>query len=469
MTISVAAVDLGASSGRVVRGTVSRDVLRLETVVRFPNLPVRTVEGLHWSFGELARNVGEGIAAAALPGPLASAGIDSWAVDYGIVRQGRLLGMPRHYRDERNARAVAAAQDRVTADELFAINGLQHLPFNTLYQLFDDARTGWLREGDSVLMIPDLLAFELTGVRGAERTNASTTGLVDIGTGGWSADLFRRLDIPFAFEPGLTEPGTLIGEIAPDVREAYGIGPVRIRAVASHDTASAVAAVPATGSRFAYISSGTWALVGLELVGPVRTPAVREENFTNELGVDGTVRFLRNVNGLWLLNETKRRWERNGRSVDLAALAAAAEAADGEPVVFDSEDPRFLPPGDMPRRIADWCVEHGIAPPSGEVATVRSILVSLAHAYARAVATASRLSGFAVDSVHIVGGGAQIPLLCQSVADRTGLPVVAGPVEATSIGNVLVQARAAGELSGALADLRDLVGRTQSLRRYFPR
>lgn len=468
MPVSVAAVDLGASSGRVVRANVGSDVLTLETISRFPNKPVTSVEGLHWSFGELLRNVCEGLGAASRGRSLASVGVASWAVDYGIVRDGRLVGAPRHYRDERNLNAVARVRETIGDEELFRINGLQHLPFNTIYQLFDDARTGWLRDGDSVLMIPDLVGFELTGTTGVERTNASTTGLLDIRTGRWSAPLFDRLDIPCGFDTILREPGDLIGSVTPAVLDAYGIGAVPVRAVASHDTASAVVAVPAAGDGFAYISSGTWALIGLELAAPVLSEAVREENFTNELGVDGRVRFLRNMNGLWILNEAKRVWERGGRAVDLPALVRAAEQSEEEPVVFDTQDPRFLQPGDMPARIAEWCTERGIAAPFGEVALVRSVLVSLADAYASTVAIAASLSRQPVDTIHIVGGGAQIPLLCQAVADRTGLPVVAGPVEATSIGNTLLQARAIGAVSGELAELRGLVRRTQSLRRYSP-
>ncbi|WP_108249351.1 rhamnulokinase [Planctomonas deserti] len=469
MTAAVVAVDLGATSGRVMLGRVGPDELSLTPLARFPNLPVRMPDGLHWNIVELYRNVLTGLTAAARQEPaLASVGIDSWAVDYGLLHGDRLLGEPYHYRDGRTASGVERTHALVSPAELYATNGLQFLPFNTLYQLAaeDDAVRG---VADSLLLIPDLLAFWLTGRRVTERTNASTTGLLDLGTGGWNDGLIARLGLPRALLAELVDAGSTIGPLSPDVAAETGLASARVVAVGSHDTASAVVAVPAEGRNFAYVSCGTWGLVGVELDEPVLSEAGRAANFTNEGGVDGRTRYLHNVMGLWLLSESVRTWERAGEAVDLPALLAAAAEVTDEVPVFDANDPRFLPPGDMPARIAEWFGERGVPAPKGRAGLVRSILSSLATAFAECAHTTAELSGTTVDVIHIVGGGAQNALLCQLTADRSGLPVLAGPVEATALGNVLVQARALGELTGDLEALRALVRATHPPLRYEPR
>ncbi|MFD3443304.1 rhamnulokinase family protein [Microbacteriaceae bacterium 4G12] len=469
MTVSVAAVDLGATSGRVMLGRVGPDELSLTPLARFPNLPVRLPDGLHWNIVELYRNVLAGLAAAARQEPaLASVGIDSWAVDYGLLRGDRLLSEPYHYRDGRTAVGVERTHALVSPAELYASNGLQFLPFNTLYQLAaeDDAVRG---VADSLLLIPDLLAFWLTGKRVAERTNASTTGLLDLRSGSWNDGLVARLGLPRALLAELVDAGSPIGPLSPDVAAETGLAAAQVVAVGSHDTASAVVAVPAEGRNFAYVSCGTWGLVGVELDAPVLSEAGRAANFTNEGGVDGRTRYLHNVMGLWLLSESVRTWERAGEAIDLPTLLADADAVTEEVPVFDANDPRFLPPGDMPARIAEWYAEHGVPAPTDRARLVRSILSSLATAFAESAHTAAELSGTTVEVVHIVGGGAQNALLCQLTADRSGLPVLAGPVEATALGNVLVQARALGELTGDLEALRALVRATHPPLRYEPR
>ncbi|GAA5114205.1 rhamnulokinase family protein [Alloalcanivorax gelatiniphagus] len=462
---AVAAVDLGASSGRVMLGEVGPDTLRLTAAARFANGPVRRDDGLHWDVSALHRHALDGLraAAAAAPTPLASVGIDSWAVDYGLLRAGRLLHEPFHYRDEvRGAVGPGLVHAVVPPEELYARNGLQFLPFNTVYQLAADTARP---DADRLLLVPDLLAWWLTGVAVAERTNASTTGLLDVRAGRWDDEVLARLGIDRSLLAALVEPGTTIGPLLPEVGEAVGAPGLPVVAVGSHDTASAVVGVPMTGDDAAYVSLGTWGLVGLELDAPVLTEEARAANFTHEGGVDGTIRFLTNVMGTWLLSETLRTWGRD----DLGTLLAAAADVTGPVPVFDVQDPRFVPPGDMPGRIAGWCAEHGLAAPVDAPILVRSIVESLAAAYADALATAAALSGRAVRQVHVVGGGSQNVLLCQAIADRSGLPVVAGPVEATALGNVLVQGRAAGAISGSLGDLRALVARTHDLRRHEPR
>jgi rhamnulokinase len=470
MTAAVAAVDLGATSGRVMLGHVSANELSIRPVARFPNTPVRTIDGLHWNILELYRSVVAGLGAAVREEPAtASIGIDSWAVDYALLRGGRMLGVPYHYRDERNAAAVDVAHGLVSPEELYAANGLQHLPFNSLYQLTSDRVAGTLDVADGLLLVPDLLAYWLTGRRVAERTNASTTGLVNVATGEWDDALLERLLLPRSLFPELVDAGTRIGSLLPGVARETGMAAsTSVTAVGSHDTASAVLAVPATGDDFAYISCGTWGLVGVELEHPELSEAGRIANFTNEGGVDGTVRYLHNVMGLWLLSESVREWERESAPISLPALLDAAAAVTEPVAVFDANDPRFLAPGNMPDRIAEWCREHGAVVPGSRAAFVRSIVESLADAFARAVATAATLSGKTVSVIHIVGGGSQNQLLCQLLADRSGLPVQAGPVEATAIGNVLVQARVAGLVSGSRESLRALVAAAFPTRLYSP-
>lgn len=469
---TVAAVDLGATSGRVMLGHLGDGTVRLEAVHRFPNTPVRTVDGLHWNILELYRSVLEGLgnAARAAPG-LASIGVDSWAVDYGLMRGDRLLGAPFHYRDSRTVAAVASLHSRMPFADLYAQNGLQFLTFNTLYQYESERASGMLDLADQSLLVPDLIAFWLSGKRVAEATNASTTGLLALGAvPRWNNELIEKLGIPRSILPPLVTAGERIGMLLPHVAEATGLASsTPVIAVGSHDTASAVVAVPMTDPDAAYISCGTWGLVGVELEKPVLTEASRAANFTNEGGVDGRVRFLHNVMGTWLLSESVRAWQRVDPSVELLPLVAAAEAVTVAVAIFDANDPRFFEPGDMPTRIAEWCVEHGQPAPQSKAEVVRSIIESLAEAFASAVRTASELSGKTVRTIHIVGGGSQNALLCQLTADRSGLPVQAGPVEATALGNVLVQARTIGLVSGDLEALRAIVAASIEPMHYAPR
>ncbi|MEO8262171.1 MAG: rhamnulokinase family protein [Pseudolysinimonas sp.] len=460
---SVAAVDLGATSGRVMLANVGANELTLRQVARFPNGPVDAAGSLRWDITALYGGVLDGLSAAVREETaLASIGVDSWAVDYALLRAGVRQGEPFHYRDARNVPAAERVLAQVPAAELYRRNGLQFLPFNTLFQLAAEPQ---LDDEVRMLLIPDLFAFWLTHREVAERTNASTTGLLRIADREWDDELIARLGYPRGMFPELVDAGAVIGEVEP--RVAFEIGadrPIQVTAVGSHDTASAVVAVPARSADFAYISLGTWGLVGVELDAPVLTEASRLANFTNEGGVDGRVRYLKNVMGLWLLTECVREW-----GDDLTELLAQAAAVTDPMQLLDADDPRFAPPGDMPAKIIAWFHDRGLRAPESRAATVRVILGSLAEAYARAVRQASELSGHAVSVVHIVGGGSQNALLCQLTADAVGLPVIAGPVEATAIGNVLVQARALGFVTGDLETLRALVARAFPTIRYEPR
>ncbi|HET6793385.1 MAG TPA: rhamnulokinase family protein [Acidimicrobiales bacterium] len=443
-----AAVDLGASGGRVMAGVVDSGRVGLHEVHRFPNGPVERDGHLRWDFARLQAEVVAGLERVQ---GAESVGIDAWGVDYGLLDDdGNLLADPVSYRDDRTAKAVDEVHAIVPPEELYAATGAQIMPLNTVYQLAAD-RGGpiWPRVA-RVLMMPDLVAFGLTGRPGWELTIASTTGLLDVSTRQWSVDVLSRLDLsPSLFGP-VEPPGQLRG------RTDVGLA---VTTVAAHDTASAVVAVPAVTDHFAYVSTGTWSLVGLELDRPLVTDATRRSNFTNEAGVDGTTRFLRNVAGFWLLQECMRAW---GRDDGNELLEEAARLGSGGPVV-DVDDPAFVPPGDMPERIAR-AAGTGLEP----AATVRCIIDSLAFAYARTVRQAATLAHTTVDVIHMVGGGCRNDLLCQLTADAAGLPVVAGPVEATALGNVVVQGRAHGALTGSLEAIRAGIARTTHLRRYEP-
>jgi rhamnulokinase len=466
----VAAVDLGATSGRVMLGRVSPAELRLQHVLRFPNGPVQHADGLHWDIDELYRSILAGLRAALREEPdIRSIGVDSWAVDYALLRDGRSLGAPFHYRDERNLAAVDTVNALIDPADLYARNGLQFLPFNTLYQLTADRMIGRLAEAERFLLVPDLINFWLGGTEAAERTNASTTGLLGVATGRWDTDLIGRLSLPGSIFPELVDAGSSLGGLSAHVLAELGGGEqIRLSTVGSHDTASAVVGVPAATDDFAYISCGTWGLVGVELDAPVLTEASRLANFTNEGGVDGRIRYLHNVMGLWLLSESVRAWEGEGTAIHLPTLLRQAAEVTATVPVFDTNDARFLGPGDMPARIGEWCGERGIRAPQTRPEFARSILESLSDAFARAVETAAELSGRRITVIHIVGGGSQNELLCQLIANRSGLEVVAGPVEATAIGNILIQARAQGLVTGTLESLRALVARSFEQVRYLP-
>lgn len=482
-----AAVDIGASSGRVIVGGVGGGTAELHVVHRFPNGVMEVDGSLYWDFDELFAEVLTGLAAAAdhaatVGGDIASIGIDTWAVDYGLVdANGALLGPVFSYRDARGAAQVDRVHGVVGPEPLYGTTGLQHLPFNTIFQLAAEKAAGRELAGQQALLIPDLIACKLTGSRRTESTNASTTGLYDAVAGEWATEFLTALDLPGEFFPPLIEPGETIGTLLPEIAARTGLpAATQVVAVGSHDTASAVAAVPATGANFAYISSGTWSLVGVELDAPVLTEASRLANFTNERGVDGTTRYLRNVGGLWLLSESIRTWEQETHDVGSPAsapaslalslpgllAAAAAEPAGGPLIDVDSAD--FIAPGNMPERIRAAVNATGATLETWPAAVVRCILDSLAAAYASTVRQAARLSGKQVDVIHIVGGGSQNELLCQLTADATGLPVVAGPVEATALGNVLIQARAAGVAPQSLGELRAVVAASSSGVCYRP-
>jgi rhamnulokinase len=465
MTNQLIAIDLGATSGRVIRGVVGPHILEHEVVHRFANGPTERDGELFWDSTGLFARILEGMSM--VSGEVASVGVDSWAVDYGLLRDGELLWQPHHYRDERNRRGVENVHAQMGHEALYRRNGLQFLPFNTVYQLATEEWSNGASTADSLLLIPDLINYWLTGERATEITNASTTGLCDVRSGEFDDELIALSGAPRELFAPIAHAGDRIGDMTESIQSTVGFS-APVVAVGSHDTASAIVATPLEGDESAYISCGTWGLVGVETAQPIVTEAARGANFTNERGVDGRIRFLHNVMGLWLLNESVAYWAQQGVNRPVAEWVKLAADYSGERAVFDVNDSMFMAPGDIPVRIAQWCEEHGVAAPESEVAMVASIVESLATAFSKAAHTAAELSGTKVSTINVVGGGSQIELLLQRLADVSGCRVVAGPVEATALGNLLVQARSAGMVRGDLDTLRALVRRAFSPRVFTP-
>jgi rhamnulokinase len=462
------AVDVGASGGRVVAGIVTGEQFRLDTVHRFTNAPVPKDGHLRWDISGIYREILDGLQTlGAKYAEVESIGIDTWAVDYGLLDDsGALLADPVSYRDDRTGIAIEELDRTLGRAQLFALNGLQHLPFTTIYQLEADRRGPMWPRVAHVALLPDLLAWWLTGIPGTELTNASTTGLLATGTENWSPEILSAVGVEESCFWPLRAPGEVLGPITNQVAKRTGLpGSVVVTTVGSHDTASAVVGVPATDREVAFVSSGTWSLVGTELDHPIVTPAAYAANFTNELGVDGRVRFLRNTGGLWLLQECQRAWAGSDPVAGLEQLLAEAAALPTGGPRIEVDDPGLLAPGDMPARIA---AAAGSALSATRAATVRCIVDSLAAAYASTVEDIERLTGRAVRTVHLVGGGAQNRLLGQLTANLARRPVVAGPVEATCLGNVIVQARTAGAVAGDLDTIRQEIATTWPLVGYVP-
>ena len=464
------AVDLGASNGRVVSGTVKSGLLHLSEHARFPNGGVAVRGRLYWDVLALWQGMLTGIRAASREGPVDSVGIDSWGADYGLVDEsGELLGLPVHYRDPGHVVGLRQLVSLIDPADLYRRNGTALLPFVTAAQLLGEA-AGRLQAAHRLLLLPDLFGYWLTGVVGAEATDASTTGLLKADGTAWDVDLIDRLGIPGGLFAPLRRPGDQGGLVDPRLQDELGLGHRAIlRVVASHDTASAVVAVPVEDTAFAFLSAGTWSLVGVEVERPVLDERARKAGFTNEQGMDGTVRFLRNVMGLWLLQESLRTWELQGLSVTLASLLEAAANLPAAHWLFEPDSGSLMESGDMPARIQAACRSCDQPVPTSPAEVVRSVVDSLALAHRRAIRQAAELSDRKVEVVYLVGGGARNRLLCQATADASGLPLVSGPIEATAIGNLLVQARGQGLLGADLGSLRACVRRSFAFERYEPR
>jgi rhamnulokinase len=462
------AIDLGAESGRAVVGELDDGRLRIREIHRFANRVVRLGSGLHWNVYALWEEVRDAIARAAAEGPLESIGIDTWGVDYALLTSdGTLLGLPHTYRDARTEGAIASALRVMPRHEIYRRTGIQLLPFNTLFQLHAMTRQrSPLRElAADLLFMPDLFHFWLTGRKATEFTFATTSQLYNPTTGTWDEDLLKVAGARRSLLQEIVPPGTRLGPLTPAVAELTGCT-APVVTVGTHDTASAVAAVPAEDPRFAYISSGTWSLVGAEVTAPILTEAAERASFTNEGGVNATFRLLRNVTGLWLVQGCRRRWGIDGPEA-YAELTAAASAADSRTALIDPDHPLFFNPPDMVAAIEQRLAETGQRVPATPGGIVRCILDSLALKYRQVLDALASVRGQAAPIVHIVGGGANNALLCQLTADATGLPVMAGPIEATAIGNILVQAVTAGAIDSC-ADARAVVRQSFEPRCHQP-
>ena len=469
-TRAFAAVDLGAGSGRVALGRFEGEQVRLEIVHRFGNQPVWLNDGLHWDLPRLFADALDGIAQAASRQPLDGIGVDAWGVDYGLLDPSRrLLGLPYHYRDRRTDGMIAVAHGKVTREALYARTGIQTMPINTVFQLLAEAGTPAALAADRLAFIPDLFGLWMTGELVNEATVASTSGLLSASDGRWAGELVAQLGLPEApFTHDPVEPGGPIGTLLSRHDETCGrAARARVWAVAGHDTASAFVAATLRGPRDAVLSSGTWSLVGTETEQPFLDAGALEYNLTNERGVGGRIRLLRNVMGLWVLQECRRAWERAGGPSDYEGLLALAEVTDANVPLFDPDDDSLLAPGEMPARVRAACDLSAQSPPSDPGEIVRSILTSLACKYRFVLERLGRVTGRSFDVLHIVGGGSRNRLLCQLTANLTGLPVFAGPVEATALGNVLVQAIATGEVAD-LTQARELSAASTERTRFEP-
>jgi rhamnulokinase len=470
------AVDLGAESGRLVAGLFDGSQLRLEEVHRFSNGAIHLAGTLRWDVLRLWSEIQVGLtkAAQSFGNDAISVGVDTWGVDYVLLdRRGEMLGQPYHYRDPRTAGVMDSMFSRVPRKEIFAATGLQFMPINTLYQLIAMQQTNpaLLAQAERFLMMADLFHWLLCGSQVVEFTNATTSQCLDATSGAWAWDLLRKFDLPTGMFPQVVAPGTTLGKLRSDVAEGCRLPRIDIVAPATHDTGSAVAAVPTRKSGtadWAYISSGTWSLMGLELPQPILTARALALNVTNEGGIDGTWRLLKNIMGLWLVQECRRSFERKGKPLSYAELTQLAVEAKPFRTLVDPDAVEFLAPPDMPAEIGRWCAARGRPAPASEGEFVRTALESLALKYRMVLGWLEELAGAKVEVIHVVGGGSQNELLNQFTANACGLPVMAGPVEATALGNVLVQARTSGALS-TLAEMRAVVRVSSTVKLYEPR
>jgi rhamnulokinase len=470
LTRTLAAVDLGAQSGRVAVGRFDGARFVVEEVHRFPNVPVRLGGTLHWDVLRLYADVLDGLRAATRDGSVDSVAVDSWGVDFGLLdRRGRLLQNPVHYRDARRAAAVENVYARVPPHQLYQRTGIQLLPINTVFELAAMAAEAdpVLAAADGLLLIPDLFHYWLCGSRTTEFTNATTTQCFDSSAHAWASDLLERLRIPERLFPEVVAPGTELGQVTAAVAAETGLTGAVVVAAGTHDTASAVAATPLRGERSAFLSVGTWSLVGIEAPTAIVDDVAFRENITNEGGVAGTFRVLRNVTGFWLLEECRRVWASRGRERSVEELVVAARSALPLRSLVDPNDASFAAPGDMPARIGDFCRRTGQPVPEDEGSVVRCILESLALKHAETIDLLASLAGRELDELHVVGGGARNQLLCEWTAAAAARPVHAGPAEATVVGNLLVQAMVLGEIS-SLEEGREVVRASFETATYEP-
>lgn len=464
------AIDLGASSGRGIVGRYDGKQISLSEVHRFSNDPVYSGGGFCWDTLRLLHEIKTAILNCAHADSVDTIGIDTWGVDYGYIdKTGMLLANPYHYRDSRTENIQESVFAKVPWEELYGVTGIQSMNFNTIYQLAADLRDRpWLMENaDKLLHMPDLFGYFLTGVMKSEYTIASTGAMLDARTRQFALDMMGKLGIRQDIFCPLTEPGEILGNLLPSVEEETGFTKARVIKVASHDTASAVLAVPAENEDFLYISSGTWSLMGIESKTPVISDASRNYGFTNEGGAFGTYRILKNIMGLWLEQESRRQWKREGESASFDELSAMAKASKPLQSIINPDDPVFSPAGDMPARIRDYCKRTGQHVPENKGEIVRCIFESLALRYRWTAEKLEELTGRKYPVINIVGGGTKEKMISQFAADASGRTVCAGPVEATALGNILMQMIASGEIH-TVTEAREVIRSSCEIQRYEP-
>ena len=466
------AFDLGAESGRAILGRLDDDgFLQINELHRFPNRMIDVRGNLHWDVLELYREMLNGMCSCAAnytSAPM-SIGVDTWGVDFALLDdQGILIGAPFAYRDRRTHGAMEEFLSKISRERLYQLTGIQFLEVNTVFQLYSMVRdkSPQLKIASDLLFIPDIFNYFLTGIKKTEFTFATTSHLYNPRTGYWDNEIFEQLAVPKGIMQEIVQPGAIIGELTENIGAQTGLKRIPVVAVASHDTGSAVAAVPASGKNFAYISSGTWSLMGIESQTPIIDEKTLQYNFTNEGGVCGTFRVLKNITGLWLLQECREEWTKT-REYSYSELTELAKNAVPLTSIIDPDRAEFLNPVDMPLTIENFCRVTGQPAPRDIGQFVRIIFESLALDYRYTLEQLEEIGGKGIEQIHIVGGGSQNHLLCQFTADATGLPVYAGPAEATAIGNILVQAMAFGRIS-SLDELREVVRCSFSLDLYEP-
>ena len=464
------AFDFGASSGRAMLAQYDGEKITMEEIHRFSNDPVEVCGTLYWDILRLTHEIFAAITKAVAAGGFDAIGIDTWGVDFGLLDQnGRLLGNPVHYRDRRTDDIPDEVFQKVSRDEIYRRTGIQYMHFNTIYQLYYLAtrEPETLARADVLLQIPDLMAYFLTGVKKGERTNASTTNLLDPVTREWDKELCETIGIPASILPPLIDAGEVYGTLSKEICERLGCKPVPVIAVGTHDTASAVVAAPASEKDFIYISCGTWSLFGTENDRPVMTQASMDANFTNEGGYDGTIRFLKNIMGLWLIQESRRQWIREGEQVTFNQLEQEALASKPFVSFIDVDHPYFERPGNLPEMVRRYCRETGQTVPETRGEVMRCIYQSLAMKYRYTLYNLQALTGKEYHAIHVLGGGIKDTLLCRMTADACGIEVLAGPAEATVTGNVAVQLISLGELD-SLWDARKAVRNSTPIQSYAP-
>lgn len=466
------AVDLGAESGRVMLGRVSTGRLSLQEVHRFTNGPIETAEGLRWDFDKLFSEAKTGIAEAIKQseGQISGIAVDSWGVDFGLLGEdGRLVENPYHYRDSRTDGMLDKAFELMDKREIYANSGIQFMQINTVYQLLSMrlANSKVPAKTRALVLMADLVAYYLCGRAFAGYTLASTSQLLDMRSGLWSAEIFDRLKLPIEIMPEVVRPGQVVGQLKRELCDEFGCGPINVIVAGSHDTACAVAAVPAKGKNWAYLSSGTWSPMGIEASEAFINDKTFEYQFTNEGGVEDTILLLKNIMGLWVLQECRRQWEREGDDLSYAELTAMAEEAKPFAAYLDPDYGGFLSPGDMPAKVNEYLAETGQETIDDKGRMVRAILESLALKYRSVMEALEDVTAETIETLHIVGGGIQNELLCQFAANATGKRVIAGPIEATSSGNILMQARATGQI-GSAEEIREIVGKSFDIKYYEP-